>query len=147
MRAAPPCVSREIRYVTLARHERSDHADDVFARRLRCVARGIRRVWAERLRDVNRVVDVALAGTALVVASPLLGLAAVVVKLEDGGQVLYRQERVGKDGQPFELLKLRTMVTGAEQQGAGFAVDRGDPRITRAGRVLRRLSLDELPQL
>ncbi len=96
---------------------------------------------------MNRVVDVALAGTALVVASPLLGLAAVVVKLEDGGQVLYRQERVGKDGQPFELLKLRTMVTGAEQQGAGFAVDRGDPRITRAGRVLRRLSLDELPQL
>jgi len=61
--------------------------------------------------------------------------------------VLYRQTRVGKDGRDFELLKLRTMVVGAERQGAGFAVDRGDPRITRVGRVLRRLSVDELPQL
>ena len=61
--------------------------------------------------------------------------------------MLYRQRRVGTDGDEFELLKLRTMVVGAEQQGAGYAVDRGDPRITRVGRVLRRLSLDELPQL
>jgi lipopolysaccharide/colanic/teichoic acid biosynthesis glycosyltransferase len=61
--------------------------------------------------------------------------------------VLYRQQRVGKDGRDFELLKLRTMVVGAEKLGAGFAVDEGDPRITRAGRILRRLSLDELPQL
>jgi lipopolysaccharide/colanic/teichoic acid biosynthesis glycosyltransferase len=61
--------------------------------------------------------------------------------------VLYRQTRVGKDGLDFDLLKLRTMVVGAEGQGAGYAVDRGDPRITRVGRVLRRLSLDEVPQL
>jgi lipopolysaccharide/colanic/teichoic acid biosynthesis glycosyltransferase len=61
--------------------------------------------------------------------------------------VLYRQSRVGKDGRDFELLKLRTMVVGAETMGAGFAVDRGDERITRAGRILRRVSLDELPQL
>jgi lipopolysaccharide/colanic/teichoic acid biosynthesis glycosyltransferase len=61
--------------------------------------------------------------------------------------VLYRQTRVGRDGVDFELLKLRTMVVGAETQGAGYAVDRGDPRITRVGRILRRLSLDELPQL
>jgi lipopolysaccharide/colanic/teichoic acid biosynthesis glycosyltransferase len=61
--------------------------------------------------------------------------------------VLYRQRRMGKDGVEFELLKLRTMEVGAESKGAGFAVDRGDPRITRAGRILRRLSLDELPQL
>ncbi len=79
--------------------------------------------------------------------SPLLGLAALAVKLEDGGPVFYRQLRVGKDGRDFELLKLRTMVVEAEQQGAGYAVDRDDPRITRAGRVLRRLSIDELPQL
>jgi lipopolysaccharide/colanic/teichoic acid biosynthesis glycosyltransferase len=96
---------------------------------------------------VNRALDVALAGTGLVLTSPLLALAALAVKLEDGGPVLYRQARVGKDGADFELLKLRTMVVGAERHGAGFAVDRGDPRITRAGRVLRRLSLDELPQL
>jgi lipopolysaccharide/colanic/teichoic acid biosynthesis glycosyltransferase len=96
---------------------------------------------------VNRVLDVAVAGTGLLAAAPLLALAALAVKLEDGGPVLYRQVRVGKDGRDFELLKLRTMVVGAEQLGAGFAVDRGDPRITRVGRVLRRTSLDELPQL
>jgi lipopolysaccharide/colanic/teichoic acid biosynthesis glycosyltransferase len=67
--------------------------------------------------------------------------------LEDGGPVLYRQRRVGRRGDEFELLKLRTMVVGAESQGAGWAVNEGDPRITRVGRVLRRLSLDELPQL
>jgi lipopolysaccharide/colanic/teichoic acid biosynthesis glycosyltransferase len=83
----------------------------------------------------------------LLVTSPLLGLAALAVKLEDGGPVFYRQLRVGKDGRDFELLKLRTMVVDAELQGAGYAVDRDDPRITRAGRVLRRLSIDELPQL
>ena len=96
---------------------------------------------------MNRAADVALAGGALLVASPVLALAALAVKLGDRGPVLYRQTRVGKDGVDFELLKLRTMVVGAETQGAGFAVDKGDARITRAGRVLRRLSLDELPQL
>jgi lipopolysaccharide/colanic/teichoic acid biosynthesis glycosyltransferase len=96
---------------------------------------------------MNRATDVVVAGAALLAASPLLGLAALAVKLDDGGPVLYRQTRVGKAGRDFELLKLRTMVVGAETMGAGFAVDEGDPRITRAGRVLRRLSLDELPQL
>ena len=96
---------------------------------------------------VNRALDVAIAGTGLVVTSPLLAFGALAVKLEDRGPVLYKQVRVGKDGADFELLKLRTMVVGAERQGAGFAVDKGDVRITKAGRVLRRLSLDELPQL
>ena len=96
---------------------------------------------------MNRALDVALAGTGLALASPVLALAALAVKVEDGGPVLYRQTRVGKDGVDFELLKLRTMVVGAEKLGAGFAVDRGDARITRAGRLLRRLSIDELPQL
>src|SRR5205823_313112 len=96
---------------------------------------------------LNRALDVVLAGAGLAVTSPLLAGAALAVKLADGGPVLYRQTRVGKDGRDFELLKLRTMVVGAEKHGAGWAVDRGDPRITRVGRVLRRLSLDELPQL
>jgi lipopolysaccharide/colanic/teichoic acid biosynthesis glycosyltransferase len=81
------------------------------------------------------------------VTAPLLGLAALAIKLEDGGPVLYRQVRVGLDGREFELVKLRTMVVGAETMGAGYAVDERDPRITRVGRALRRLSLDELPQL
>jgi lipopolysaccharide/colanic/teichoic acid biosynthesis glycosyltransferase len=96
---------------------------------------------------MNRAADLAIAGCALLVASPVLALAALAVKLEDGGSVLYRQTRVGRDGADFELLKLRTMVVGAETMGAGLSVNHGDPRITRTGRLLRKLSLDELPQL
>jgi len=90
---------------------------------------------------------VAIAGLGLAIASPILAASAAAIKLGDGGPVLYRQTRVGKDGADFELLKLRTMVVGAETLGAGYAVDRGDARITLAGRMLRRLSIDELPQL
>jgi len=96
---------------------------------------------------VNRAADVVGGSIGLVLASPVLAAAALAIKLEDGGPVLYRQRRVGYQGRDFALLKLRTMVVDAERQGAGFAVNRGDPRITRTGRVLRRLSLDELPQL
>ena len=96
---------------------------------------------------VNRAADVVLAGLGLVVTSPLLAAAGLAVKLEDGGPVLFRQTRVGKDGKDFELLKLRSMVVDAERAGAGRAVDRGDSRITRVGRLLRRTSIDELPQL
>ena len=97
--------------------------------------------------DTRRALDVACAALGLALATPLLAAAAAAVKLEDSGPVLYRQRRVGLRGQEFELLKLRTMVVGAEQLGSGWAVNEGDPRITRAGRLLRRLSLDELPQL
>ena len=96
---------------------------------------------------MNRAADVAGAGFGLLVTAPVIGIAAAAVKLSDGGPVLYRQERVGKDGVPFELLKLRTMVVGAESMGAGAAVDRDDPRITGVGELLRRTSIDELPQL
>ena len=95
---------------------------------------------------MNRAADAAIAGAALVVSSPVLALAALAIKLGDGGPVLYRQTRVGRNGADFELLKLRTMVVGAEKMGAGFAVNEGDSRITRTGRILRKLSLDELPQ-
>ena len=96
---------------------------------------------------MNRTLDVAIAGAGLTLASPVLALAALAVKLGDGGPVLFKQTRVGKDGVDFELLKLRTMVVGAETKGAGYAVDRGDSRITRVGDFLRRTSIDELPQL
>jgi lipopolysaccharide/colanic/teichoic acid biosynthesis glycosyltransferase len=96
---------------------------------------------------VNRALDMAGAALGLAVSAPVLAAAAVAIKLEDGGPVLYRQRRIGLHGEEFDLVKLRTMVVGAERVGAGFAVNRGDPRITRVGRVLRRLSLDELPQL
>jgi lipopolysaccharide/colanic/teichoic acid biosynthesis glycosyltransferase len=96
---------------------------------------------------VNRALDLTIAGVLLVVTAPFLGLAALAIRLESRGPVFYRQRRVGKDGRPFELLKLRTMVPGAETMGAGIYVLEGDARITRVGRLLRRFSLDELPNL
>jgi len=96
---------------------------------------------------VNRVVDATVAGLGLALSSPALAVAALAIKLDDGGPVLYRQRRVGLNGEPFDLVKLRTMEVGAEHRGARYAVNEGDPRITRAGSLLRKLSLDELPQL
>jgi len=96
---------------------------------------------------MKRALDVLLASALLTAASPFLAAAAAAIKLEDRGPAFYRQRRVGRRGEEFELVKLRTMVVGAEREGAGLAVDEGDPRITDVGRVLRRLSLDELPQL
>ena len=95
----------------------------------------------------KRALDVAVAGAALVVAAPVLGVAALLIRLETHGHPIYRQRRVGLDGAPFDLCKLRTMVSGAETMGSGLAVDAGDSRITRLGGVLRRTSMDELPNL
>jgi lipopolysaccharide/colanic/teichoic acid biosynthesis glycosyltransferase len=96
---------------------------------------------------VNRAFDVLVAGVALAVATPVLAVAAIAIRLESPGHVLYRQRRVGRRGREFDVIKLRTMVTGAERMGAGLAVDEGDARITRVGAFLRRTSLDELPNL
>jgi lipopolysaccharide/colanic/teichoic acid biosynthesis glycosyltransferase len=96
---------------------------------------------------VKRALDITLGALTLLLASPVLLVAFVAIKLEDRGPVLFRQARVGLGGREFGILKLRTMVVGAESTGAGHAVNRGDPRITRVGRVLRRLSIDELPQV
>jgi lipopolysaccharide/colanic/teichoic acid biosynthesis glycosyltransferase len=96
---------------------------------------------------LSRVLDVVLAAALLLVTAPLLALAALAIRLESRGPVFYRQLRVGRDGERFELWKLRTMVPGAESMGAGIYVLDGDARITRVGRMLRRFSLDELPNL
>jgi lipopolysaccharide/colanic/teichoic acid biosynthesis glycosyltransferase len=97
--------------------------------------------------NASRALDLLVASLALVLGSPLLALAAILIKLESRGPVFYRQRRVGRGGRPFDLWKLRTMVPGAETMGAGIYVVEGDPRITRTGRLLRRFSLDELPNL
>ena len=96
---------------------------------------------------MKRLLDRAAALLLLALTSPLLVVACVAIRLESSGSPIYRQRRVGKDGAPFDLYKLRTMVSGAEEMGAGLAVDEGDPRITRVGMFLRRFSLDELPNL
>jgi lipopolysaccharide/colanic/teichoic acid biosynthesis glycosyltransferase len=88
-----------------------------------------------------------LASALLALTSPLLLAAVAAIRLESRGPAFYRQRRVGIGGEPFDLWKLRTMVPGAEAMGAGIYVLEGDPRITRVGRLLRRLSLDELPNL
>jgi lipopolysaccharide/colanic/teichoic acid biosynthesis glycosyltransferase len=94
-----------------------------------------------------RFFDISIAALALVVLSPVLLIAAVAIKLGSRGPVIYRQRRVGKDGREFELLKLRTMVQGSDPVGVGKVVARDDPRVTGAGRFLRRTSLDEIPNL
>jgi lipopolysaccharide/colanic/teichoic acid biosynthesis glycosyltransferase len=96
---------------------------------------------------VRRAFDVVVATTMLVVTSPLLLVAIVAIRLESAGSPIYRQRRVGRDGREFDVIKLRTMVAGAETIGAGLAVDAGDARITRVGALLRRTSLDEVPNL
>ena len=96
---------------------------------------------------MRRLVDIIVSALALLLSAPLLLGAMAAIRLESPGSVIYRQRRVGKDGRPFDVLKLRTMVDGAEHIGAGLAVNAGDSRITRVGGLLRRASLDELPNL
>jgi exopolysaccharide biosynthesis polyprenyl glycosylphosphotransferase len=108
-------------------------------------------------RVAKRVTDLVLTGVGLLAISPLLGAIALAIKITDRGPVIFRQVRVGIDGREFTMLKFRSMVVDAEQrlaeittqnEGAGplFKMER-DPRVTRIGRILRRFSLDELPQL
>jgi lipopolysaccharide/colanic/teichoic acid biosynthesis glycosyltransferase len=96
---------------------------------------------------IRRLFDVVVSAAALSLSSPVLLAAIVAIKLESRGPAIYRQRRSGLRGAPFDMLKLRTMVDGAEHVGAGLAVDAGDSRITRVGALLRRTSLDELPNL
>jgi lipopolysaccharide/colanic/teichoic acid biosynthesis glycosyltransferase len=96
---------------------------------------------------IKRAIDISIALPLVVLTAPLVALLALAVRLESPGDPIYRQTRVGRHGDLFEIYKLRTMVYGAEFTGAGLAIAAGDPRITRLGTLLRRYSLDELPNL
>ena len=96
---------------------------------------------------MKRAMDIVVASVGLLLGGPVLVGAMAAIRLESPGHPIYRQRRIGRDGQPFDLYKLRTMVHGAEHMGAGMAVNEGDSRITRVGAFLRRTSLDELPNL
>jgi lipopolysaccharide/colanic/teichoic acid biosynthesis glycosyltransferase len=96
---------------------------------------------------MKRALDLLIAVPAALVTAPLVALLALAIRLESRGAAIYRQVRIGRDGAPFQIFKLRTMVSGAEFKGAGLAIDAGDARITRIGAWLRRYSLDELPNL
>jgi exopolysaccharide biosynthesis polyprenyl glycosylphosphotransferase len=109
---------------------------------------------------LKRALDLAVGSLALVILSPLLALCALAIKLDTPGPVLFRQRRVGRDDQPFEVFKFRSMCDGADVQkqtiaqlnlhgggtDTGMFKIRSDPRVTRVGKILRRYSLDELPQ-
>ena len=96
---------------------------------------------------IRRTIDVVVSALALAVTAPVLAIAAIAIRLESAGPVIYRQRRCGLHGDEFDVLKLRTMVDGAEHEGAGLAINENDARITRVGALLRRTSLDELPNL
>jgi lipopolysaccharide/colanic/teichoic acid biosynthesis glycosyltransferase len=96
---------------------------------------------------IRRGLDIVIAGIGSIVSAPVIALLAAAIRIESPGHPIYRQTRVGKGGEPFEIYKLRTMVRGAEFTGAGLAIQEGDDRITRMGALLRRYSLDELPNM
>lgn len=98
-------------------------------------------------RNAKRCADFILSGLALVISTPLFALCAIAIRCEDGGPVIFRQERIGRHGRPFTIYKFRTMRPDAERSGIRLCPGSDDPRITRTGRFLRARHLDELPQL
>ena len=96
---------------------------------------------------VKRVLDCAISLPALAVGAIPMGLVALAIKLDSPGPVLFKQDRIGKDGKVFQILKFRSMCEGAEHTGSGVYSGKGDARVTRVGKVLRATSIDELPQL
>jgi lipopolysaccharide/colanic/teichoic acid biosynthesis glycosyltransferase len=99
------------------------------------------------IEPLKRVLDLVIALPASIITAPVIGLLALAIRLETPGHPIYTQTRAGRAGKRFQIYKLRTMVAGAEFSGAGLAIQEGDDRITRVGQVLRRYSLDELPNL
>lgn len=95
----------------------------------------------------KRTIDFIIAGVALIVLSPFLLITAILIKLDSNGPVIFKQERLGKNGVPFKIWKFRSMCVGAEKQGTGVYSYKGDARITKVGKIIRATSIDELPQL
>jgi lipopolysaccharide/colanic/teichoic acid biosynthesis glycosyltransferase len=96
---------------------------------------------------LKRTFDILVAATALILLSPIIAMITLAIKLDDGGSILFLQERVGKNARTFLCFKFRTMIMGAERKGAGLVIEKNDARITRVGRFLRSYTLDEIPQI
>lgn len=96
---------------------------------------------------IKRIIDLIIAVPVLIVAAIPMAIVALAVKLDSPGPVLFKQDRLGKDGKVFKMLKFRSMCVGAEKTGSGVYSGKGDARVTRVGRIIRATSLDELPQL
>lgn len=98
-------------------------------------------------KTIKRIIDICIAFVALAVLSPILLIVAVLIKIDSKGPIIFKQQRLGVGGVPFNMYKFRSMCVGAEKQGTGVYSFKGDSRITKVGRILRATSLDELPQL
>lgn len=96
---------------------------------------------------IKRLLDILFSLILLILLSPALILLSILIKLESNGPVLFKQDRIGYQAKPFKMLKFRSMVQGAAQMGTGQYSFKGDPRVTRIGRIIRMTSIDELPQL
>lgn len=96
---------------------------------------------------LKRLLDIFIAGIALIILSPFLLITAILIKLDSKGPIIFKQERLGLHGIPFKIYKFRSMCIGAEKQGSGVYSFKGDKRITRVGKIIRATSIDELPQL
>lgn len=95
----------------------------------------------------KRAIDTVLSLLALVILSPLLSITAIAIKLSSPGPVLFQQQRLGLHGKEFTIYKFRSMAVGAEHTGSGVYSEKGDPRVSTIGRFIRKVSIDELPQL
>ena len=96
---------------------------------------------------IKRSLDIIISAILLILLSPILLVAAIAVKLDSPGEIIFKQERLGKDGKPFWIYKFRTMYKDSERKGSGVYSNDEDPRITRSGLIMRKTSIDELPQL
>lgn len=96
---------------------------------------------------IKRILDVVICTLGLIISSPILLITAIAIKLDSPGPVIFKQQRLGRNGVPFEIYKFRSMCTGAEKIGSGQYSFKGDPRVTKVGRFIRATSIDELPQL
>lgn len=97
-------------------------------------------------KQIKRLIDFCLSFFGIIILSPIFFLIALLVKIDSKGPVFFKQERLGKNGKPFTMLKFRSMVEGAENMGLGLGVTQDDSRITKVGKFLRKWTLDELPQ-
>lgn len=153
----PSCLSPALREELAARRVRVWAAEDFLERRLgRADLEALPADWLARAPVaragaaealLRRSADLVLAALLLALTLPVTLLAALAVKLDSPGPVFYRQRRVGLHGRPFTVFKFRSMTTGAEASGRAVWAARNDPRVTRVGRVLRRLRIDEIPQV
>ena len=96
---------------------------------------------------IKRTADIIISLLGLIILSPVLGITAILIKIDSKGPVIFKQKRLGKDGKVFDIYKFRSMCVGAEQKGSGVYSGKGDARVTKVGRFIRATSIDELPQL